>query len=215
MPSLHEDREGGRVGSIEEALVRLQRAVGCQTEAPERRGGELHGRLWAGGDEITVHDCAFVDVIVAARVSGGHEVLRCRAGVAALVQKAGSGDTGCGTADSRHWNPGVQESAAAAANAAPPPTSHMSAPGSMSRLLSAGSRSSRIMSGMMRSPPIVVISWRDSAAVRMFHGLPVKRPVRSSTRRWPTSQSARVSYMARCATEFIDNMLSNWQHVVK
>src|SRR5688572_9146669 len=85
----------------------------------------------------------------------------------------------------------------------------MSAPGRMSRLLSAGSRSSRIMGGTMPSPPMLVIGSRDQQPTRPFHGWPVKRPVRNSTKRWPNSQSARSSYRATRAMEVVlDNMLS-------
>ena len=64
MLGLHEHRESRWVGPMEKGLVRLQRAVGGQTETPQSRAGKLHGRLWAGGDEIAVHDRAVVDVVV-------------------------------------------------------------------------------------------------------------------------------------------------------
>ena len=49
------------------------------------------------------------------------------------------------------------------------------------------------MSGSMRTPPIVVTGSGDSATVTTSKRVPVKRPVRSSASRWPSSQSASVS----------------------
>ena len=160
MLGLHEDREGRRVAPVEKSLVRLQRAIGGQAEAPQSRAGKLHRRLWAGGDEIPVYDCAVVDVVVPARITGGHQVLGCRAGVAALVQKAGSGKTGRRTTDSRDRNTGVQETRSGRGERLPTPgVPHVGA-----------RQDEQIAIGGVDSPPIVVMGLRDSATVTMFHG---------------------------------------------
>jgi hypothetical protein len=51
---------------------------------------ELHRRLRADRDEIPVHDCALVDAVVTAGISGGHEVPGSSAGVAAVAQETSS-----------------------------------------------------------------------------------------------------------------------------
>jgi hypothetical protein len=56
----------------------------------ERGPRELHWRLWAGGDEVSVHDGALVDVVIAARVAGRREVLGRGACVGPFVEQTGS-----------------------------------------------------------------------------------------------------------------------------
>ena len=94
---------------MEDRLVRLERAIGGQAEPLERRSCKLHRRLRAGRNQVTVCDRALVDEVLAARIAGGEQVPSCRAGVTALVQQTSSGETGCGTADGRDGNTGVEE----------------------------------------------------------------------------------------------------------
>ena len=80
----------------------------------------------------------------------------------------------------------------------------------MSRALAAGSSSVSVMSGSIRTPPMVMIGSVVSATVTTSNGVPVKRPVRNSASRCPTSQSASESYRATwiVCVFVIDSILS-------
>lgn len=114
--SLHEYGECGRVTPVEEALVRLQRALGDQAEASQRRAGVLHRRLRAGGNELPIHNGALVEVVVSTLVLRGHQILGCRAGVVALVEESCSGKPDGGTTDRRNGHTSIQEGPASTAS---------------------------------------------------------------------------------------------------
>ena len=89
-PALHQDRERRQVARLEEGLVGVQGAPGCQSEAFERRSRELHRRLRVCRHQVYVDDRALVDVVIAARVAGHGEVVGRVAGVFARVGQPGA-----------------------------------------------------------------------------------------------------------------------------
>jgi hypothetical protein len=50
---------------MEDGLVRLERAVGRQSELSQCRSGKLHWRLWPCGDQASVCDGALIDEVLA------------------------------------------------------------------------------------------------------------------------------------------------------
>ena len=126
--------------------------------------------------------------------------------MAACVQQAGAREPGGRAADRRHRHAGVEEAPRSLGERLAAALVPQLRAGQDSSALSAGSSSASVMSGTIRTPPMLVIGSALSATVTISNGVPVKRPVRSSTSRWPNSQSATVSYKATCA--IMDNMLS-------
>ena len=178
---------------MEEGLVGLERAIVGQPEARQRRACELHGRLRPRRDQVAVDDCALVDVVIAARVAGRRQVLGGRARVPALVEQPGAGEARRRAADGGHRNAGLEEPLRGSGERHPSAGIPQLAAGEHEDVARAGSRSSSSASGTMRTPPMVVIGSRDSATVTTSKRVPVKRPVWSSARRCPSSQSASVS----------------------
>src|SRR4029453_198088 len=68
---LHQDRERRQVATVEEGLVGVQGAPGCQSEAFERCSRELHRRLGACRNQVAVADPAPVGGGGARRGGGG------------------------------------------------------------------------------------------------------------------------------------------------
>ena len=95
--------------AVKQALVGVERALGGQAQAPQRRTRELHGRLRAGGDEVAVGDRALVDVAVTPAVAGGRQVFGSGAGVVSLVKQPGAGEAGGCAADRRHRDAGIEK----------------------------------------------------------------------------------------------------------
>ena len=136
--------------------------------------------------------------------------------MAALVQKAGSGKTGRGTADGRDRNPGVQETRGSRGERCPAPgVPHVGARqdeqiavggieviedhvGHDAEPAHGGDRLARL--GNCHDVPRTTGEAAGTQLDKEITDLPI----------------GEVSYRARCAVEvLIDNILSYWQHVVK
>lgn len=165
---------------------------------------ELDWRLRSGSDQIAVDDSPLVDVVLAAGIPGHSEILGGGARVSTVVKYPAAGEAGGRAADRGHRDLGPQEAFAASTKTAPPPASHISPPARMSTSLSDGSSSARAASGSIRTPPMVVMGLRASPIATTSKGSPVKRPVRRSTSRRPTSESLNVSKSATWAVRLLN-----------
>ena len=197
----HQDRERGPVAVAEDPFVGVEHRRGREIQVREGRPGELHRGLRAGRDHPAVGDRPPGQIQLPAGVPAGREILGRRVRVCRLSSsKPAWVRPNVAPQIAATGTPASMKAAAVAANTSPPPASHIVAPGRTNsaavRPLPGAQQHVRDDPHAAHRRPHRVVVLRDRRHVELPPG--DQLPVRSSTRRWPTSQSAIVSYTARC-----------------